>query len=44
MKNKISEEIIYIIIMFGLIILMVFTTYKAKIQIQENLINKKSIQ
>jgi hypothetical protein len=44
MRKKINEEIIHIIILFGLIILMVFTTYKAKIQIQQNLINKKSIQ
>lgn len=38
--REIREEFIYLIVMFVLIMLLVFVTYKGNKQIQENLINK----
>jgi len=38
--RQIREEFIYLVVMFVLIMLLVFVTYKGNKQIQENLINK----
>ena len=38
--REIREEYLYLIIMFVLIMLLVFVTYKGNKQIEKNLINK----